>query len=151
MELGSDTEGTDGGGGHREEEGGSVVDGATAFAEGTVELDALSDADLIAVRDGIIAEGLLITQQLGSELDPITFVSAQVHTLINELWPEERDRTIFDIKVHQEILSRLKEVGAEIRKRQLVEGVGMSMPSVMPGQGGNRAQRRQAERQQRRG
>lgn len=83
-----------------------------------------------------------IQRQIGQELEPITFVSAQMHVLIKELWPDERDQTIFGIKVMQEIVGRLMEVGAEIRKQELVRGVGMSPP--------NRQQRRQQERQGRR-
>lgn len=94
------------------------------------------------MRDQIIAESSMIQRQLGAELDPITFISAQVHVLVKELWPDQRDQTIFDVKVHTEIRSRLQEVGAEIRKQKLVQGVGMTPPA-------NRAEMRRMEREDR--
>lgn len=139
--MASNTGGVAIGGGDREEESGDAVDGAAAVEveEALAGMEELSDEDLQVMLQQIMEKSRVIQQRLGAELDPITFVSAQVHVLIGELWPEQRDQTIFGIKVHSEIVNRLEEVGAEIRKQKLVEGVGMTPPR-------NRAEARRRER-----
>lgn len=108
-----------------------------------MSLDELSDEDLAAHKAKIIGEINQLQRAMGQQLDPITFVSAQVHVLIKELWPDDRDQDLFDIKVHQEIKTRLEEFAVEARKQQLVSGIGMAPPAQTPR---NRAEQRRMQR-----
>lgn len=112
--------------------------------DGVTAIEDLSEADLVEMLERVTRESVEIQRGLGVTLDPLSFISVQIHVMLKELWPDERDRIIFDVKVQGEIKRRLLEAGTEMRKQQLVEGVGMSTPM-------NRQQKREIERKSRKG